>query len=81
MHAHGGIKWEMHLLPCLRRLGVNYFVVELGVYVWRINTITSTSHMYQPSTTWVCGGLILSLQHALSVNCEVELEVYGCVDG
>ena len=43
--------------------------------VWRVNTITSTSHMYQPSTiwgqtggVWVCGGLILSLQHHICIN-------------
>ena len=65
--------------------------VELGV--WRVNTITSTSHMHQPSTTcmwgrtggvWVCGGLIPSLQHHICINrqlCGVELGVCRCVEG
>ena len=59
--------------------------------MWRVNTVTSASHMHQPSTVWgqtggvwVCGGLILSLQHHICINrqlCGVELEVYGCVEG
>ena len=59
--------------------------------MWRVNTVTSTSHMHQPSTMWgriggvlVCGGLIPSLQHHICINrqlCGVELEVYGCVEG
>ena len=58
------------------------------VGVWRVNIVTSTSHMHQPSTmwgrtggVWVCGGLILSLQYHICINrqlCGVEL---GGVEG
>ena len=61
------------------------------VGVWRVNTVTSTSQLHQPSTmwgrtggVWVCGGLIPSLQHHICINrqlCGVELGVYGCVEG
>ena len=60
--------------------------VELGCMgVWRVNTVTATSQLHQPSTmwgrtggVWVCGGLILSLQHHNCINlqlCGVELGV------
>ena len=71
---------------------VNYVGSNWGCMgVWRVNTVTSTSQLHQPSTmwgrtggVWVCGGLILSLQHHNCINrqlCGVELEVYGCVEG
>ena len=79
-------------LPCLRCLAVNYVGSNWGCMgVWRVNTVTSTSQLRQPSTmwgrtggVWVCGGLTPSLQHHNCVNrqlCGVELGVYGCVEG
>ena len=71
---------------------VNYVGSNWGCMgVWRVNTVTSTSQLRQPSTmwgrtvgVWVCGGLTPSLQHHICINrqlCGVEVGVCGCVEG
>ena len=85
----GGLILSLQHHNCINR---QLCGVELGcIGVWRVNTVTATSQLHQPSTmwgrtggVWVCGGLIPSLQHHICINrqlCGVELGVYGCVEG
>ena len=64
----GCVEGDYHHFNITYASTVNYVGGCMGV--WRVNIITSTSHMCQPSTmlgrtggVCVCGGLISSLQH------------------